>query len=212
MDDSPTKDGRLSGSENTRAALLRAGEQLFARHGFQGAGLSALTREAKANKAAVSYHFGGKRGLYDAVLDQSGKRFAGLFDELIARDPNDDLDGFMAHVWSRIRAESTHARIVLRAVLDDGRPPENVVWMRAERLPEACARVAPLFGVAPQRLRLIAVALNLLASRFAVVDDDELCALTGAADIEAANRVVVELLTDVARSYLADQQRSAGEG
>lgn len=195
------RDGRLVRSEQTRAALLAAAADAFARSGYGGTSLSTIYRAAGANAAAISYHFGGKRALYDAVLAESGKRFGALFDALVEEGLS-DLDRFMTLTWSRIRAESIHARIVLRAVLDDGGPPESVVWMRSERLPAACARIAPLLGLDEAALRMLAISMNLLCSRFAVVDDAELCALTGAESVAEADRVVVEHLTTLVRGFL----------
>src|SRR4030095_5227128 len=56
------------GSVATRDALLAAGTRLFARRGFDGASLEAIARLARANKAMISYYFGGKEGLYRALL------------------------------------------------------------------------------------------------------------------------------------------------
>ena len=56
--------------EDTREKLLDAAEQLFAEHGISGTTLRALTRSAKVNLAAVHYHFGGKEGLLDAVVER----------------------------------------------------------------------------------------------------------------------------------------------
>lgn len=53
----------------TKAALIAAAEQLFAAHGFSGATLDMLAAEAGCNKALVSYYFGSKEGLYDAVIE-----------------------------------------------------------------------------------------------------------------------------------------------
>ena len=66
---------RNSGTEraapaDTRAALLSAARRLFARRGFAGASVRAITKEARVNLGAVTYHFGSKHALYDAVLDQ----------------------------------------------------------------------------------------------------------------------------------------------
>jgi AcrR family transcriptional regulator len=55
-------------SPSTADALLRAAHQLFARHGYEGASVRAITREAGANLGAVTYHFGSKEALYEAVL------------------------------------------------------------------------------------------------------------------------------------------------
>jgi TetR/AcrR family transcriptional regulator len=54
--------------EATREALLLAGTQLFAERGYDGAALSAIADKAGINKAMVSYHFGGKRKLYAAIV------------------------------------------------------------------------------------------------------------------------------------------------
>lgn len=53
---------------NTRTALLAAGRELFAAHGYRGASIRAITRKAGANLGAVTYHFGSKEALYGAVL------------------------------------------------------------------------------------------------------------------------------------------------
>jgi len=53
----------------TRARLIRAGEELFARDGVQGAKLSDIVREAgQRNDSAVGYHFGSRQGLLAAIV------------------------------------------------------------------------------------------------------------------------------------------------
>jgi AcrR family transcriptional regulator len=52
----------------TPDALIRAGRSLFARRGYDGCSVRAITHEAGANLGAITYHFGNKRGLYDAVV------------------------------------------------------------------------------------------------------------------------------------------------
>ncbi len=55
----------------TREALLSAGADLFAQRGFDGATIGRIARLAKANTAMISYYFGGKKGLYHAILTDS---------------------------------------------------------------------------------------------------------------------------------------------
>jgi AcrR family transcriptional regulator len=57
-------------SEDTRERLLNAAEQLFAERGISGTTVRALSKAAKVNLAAVHYHFGGKEGLLDAVVER----------------------------------------------------------------------------------------------------------------------------------------------
>jgi len=47
---------------------MRAGTELFATHGFDGVSVEAIADKAGVNKAMISYHFGGKRGLHTAIL------------------------------------------------------------------------------------------------------------------------------------------------
>lgn len=55
--------------EGTRAALLEAATRVFGRDGFHAATTKAIAHEAGANQALISYHFGGKEGLYTAVVE-----------------------------------------------------------------------------------------------------------------------------------------------
>lgn len=55
----------------TRARLLRAGEQRFARDGVAGAKISDIVRDAgQRNDSAVGYHFGSRQGLLAAIVDK----------------------------------------------------------------------------------------------------------------------------------------------
>ncbi|QTI67813.1 TetR/AcrR family transcriptional regulator [Gordonia polyisoprenivorans] len=55
-------------TETTRRRLLDAGTRQFAAHGFAGARLDAIGRDAEVNKERVYRYFGDKRGLFTAVL------------------------------------------------------------------------------------------------------------------------------------------------
>lgn len=63
---------QMSGSSDpTRKRLLVAARRVFARKGFSGASVREITSAAEANLGAVTYHFGSKQGLYDAVLEDA---------------------------------------------------------------------------------------------------------------------------------------------
>jgi AcrR family transcriptional regulator len=59
-------------TENTKTRrkdrILDAAEALFAKHGFEGVSMRMVADGAGVDLALASYHFGSKRGLFDAVL------------------------------------------------------------------------------------------------------------------------------------------------
>jgi len=60
---------RVHDTVATRAALTGAATQLFGERGFDGVRVEHIARRAGVNKAMISYHFGGKQGLYGAILE-----------------------------------------------------------------------------------------------------------------------------------------------
>lgn len=54
----------------TRAKLLGAAGHMFAERGYQGTTVRDICSRAGVNVALVNYYFGGKQGLYSAVLHQ----------------------------------------------------------------------------------------------------------------------------------------------
>lgn len=62
---------RAKTDRETRERLLRASERLFADRGFKKVTVREICRTARANVAAVNYHFGDKLGLYREVLQSA---------------------------------------------------------------------------------------------------------------------------------------------
>lgn len=61
---------RSSRGEATRDRLIEAGFGQFSERGYGGVTTRQLSAAAGANLAAIAYHFGGKKGLYHAVLER----------------------------------------------------------------------------------------------------------------------------------------------
>jgi AcrR family transcriptional regulator len=66
---SDAKDQTSAGrGDATREALVAAAIDVFGRDGFNAASTRAISRAAGVNQALISYHFGGKPGLYLATI------------------------------------------------------------------------------------------------------------------------------------------------
>jgi AcrR family transcriptional regulator len=59
----PTRPSRV-----TRQKIIKAAARIFAENGYHGTSIRSIVAKADVNQAAISYHFGGKEGLYRAVL------------------------------------------------------------------------------------------------------------------------------------------------
>jgi AcrR family transcriptional regulator len=67
----PAAKGFSRADHETRERLLTAAERLFADRGFKKVTVREICRAARANVAAVNYHFGDKLGLYREVLQSA---------------------------------------------------------------------------------------------------------------------------------------------
>ncbi|GJL91717.1 TetR/AcrR family transcriptional regulator [Hyphococcus sp.] len=107
-------------ADATKAALIRAGEALFASRGFAGTTMDMIAAEAKANKALVSYYFGSKEGLFHAVI-------ASLVDDVVhdvkehMTGDDDPIQNFCAYIESlsqAIGSRPAFSAILLRGYVD----------------------------------------------------------------------------------------------
>ncbi|MBI5867222.1 MAG: TetR/AcrR family transcriptional regulator [candidate division Zixibacteria bacterium] len=87
----------MNESQSTLNALIVAARALFARNGYEGTSIKAITTRAKANLGAVTYHFGTKEQLYHAVLRSVGEPFMELL-LAAAAQPGSPLDRIEAFV------------------------------------------------------------------------------------------------------------------
>lgn len=106
----------------TREALLAAGTELFAARGFDGARIDAIARRAGVNKAMISYHFGGKQGLYNAILHHTLGTAYARFGEIRAPGAADRrLRRFVEIFAETVTERPAFPAMMLRELLAGGR-------------------------------------------------------------------------------------------
>lgn len=106
---------------NTRAAIKTAGAELFATCGYRSTGVRDIADAAGCNVALVSYHFGGKGGLYDEILSDAvteARQLASEGDLRSSAYPEREL----VRVLARALATQKHlAPMILREQMDPQR-------------------------------------------------------------------------------------------
>src|SRR5437870_11516411 len=153
----------------TRRRLLEAAGEVFAEHGFRDATIREICERAKANIAAVHYHFGDKEELYAAVFTYARSCAVAIFDGQVPST---------ASAEERLRV---FVRAVLTRFFDEGRP----AWLGKLVAQEMIDPTKVLDGLVSERIRpnherLKTIARELLGAE---VDDEvlRLCAFSVAA-------------------------------
>jgi AcrR family transcriptional regulator len=100
----------------TREALIAAGRQLFAAHGFADTALEAIVRTAGVTRGALYHHFADKTELFAAVFEQVEGEVAAQMGEAIAASGQTDPVEVMrlgAGFWLDACSDPEVQRIVL---------------------------------------------------------------------------------------------------
>lgn len=100
--------------EESRAAILQAAAQEFAREGIAGARTDSIARSAHVNKALLYYYFKDKEALYRAVLDHV---FSGLAETINAAfesnlPPREKILAYVGAHFDYIANHALYPRIV----------------------------------------------------------------------------------------------------
>ncbi len=101
---------------------MSAGMKAFAAAGFDGARVEEIAAAAGVNKALISYHFGGKQGLFAAIVEgmlaEVHRRIAALRE---SGEPADQRLREFVRVWGDLAAERPDfPPMVLRELLSGG--------------------------------------------------------------------------------------------
>jgi AcrR family transcriptional regulator len=115
--------------DTTRTALLDAGRRLFARRGYDGTSVRDIAREASANLGAVTYHFGSKRGLYEAVLKEGLTPVVDSVGEAAHGEgtPMERLEAVIEVFFAYMLTHPELPRLLLQEVTAGKQPPAEIV-------------------------------------------------------------------------------------
>jgi TetR/AcrR family transcriptional regulator len=78
---------------DARNAIMSAALEVFAAHGFHGAGTRAIAVQAGVSQPLLNHHFGGKEGLWRAVGERITSDFIAFMSEVV--DPTQHSDAGM---------------------------------------------------------------------------------------------------------------------
>jgi len=116
-------------AESTRRRILDVATALFAERGLRGVGVREICNLAGANQGAVSYHFGGKRQLYRAVLREATSRMVGALASTVPHPPatpagqspfGDSLVSMLRRIDAVLEEDRDLVRLLTRDLADGG--------------------------------------------------------------------------------------------
>jgi len=115
-------------AEARRQAVLETACRVFSRSSYRGATTAEITREAGISEPILYRHFGSKRDLYLACLDEAWGSFRAFCEAAVAADPDKCLgaiaDAYMAKgkkirvvdLWIQALNEASEDRVIAAAV------------------------------------------------------------------------------------------------
>ncbi len=107
-------------TEAARDRLLESATRLFAASGYDVTSVRDITTAAGTNLNAVNYYFGGKRGLYEAVMEREVARARSFTNGLTRATPNDPIEARLESVVLRLLTFfiSSHSSLPRLAALE----------------------------------------------------------------------------------------------
>ena len=136
--------GRRRDATATREALLTAGAELFAERGYDGVPVALIAARARVNKAMISYHFGGKRALYLAIVTATfGDIIAGVERLAASARPASEVLREMVALFGEMatRRYPHFCAMMLREVVAGGKHLEPALIDHPARLLSAVQRI-----------------------------------------------------------------------
>jgi AcrR family transcriptional regulator len=134
--------GRPKGEARTvvRTQLLSSARELFMRYGFRAVSARQIATHAGVNSAMVRYYFGGKRGLFEAMLEQFRAPTLQRFRDSLATQGGADIFELLTAHARHTAANAWVAGLVAREVL----PPDGALRQSMSR--EMAQTIVPMIA------------------------------------------------------------------
>lgn len=132
----PLSSAGTDSSATTRAALIGAATPLFADEGFEATRIRDIADRAKANIAAINYHFGSKMGLYQAVMKAQSEQMIANFPletaETANATPEERLQWLVRNILRRVLGSDEKERPTRMCVREFVEPTEALDFLVKE--------------------------------------------------------------------------------
>ena len=125
-----SRDSTVAGG--SRARILDGAAEEFAAAGFAGARIDRIARRTRLNVRMIYYHFGSKKGVYRAVLENIYEQMSAILEALPTSAPSRALDAFSAYV-DLLTEHPRFADVLVRELLD-GAKHLKALWKERPEL------------------------------------------------------------------------------
>ncbi|TQN37570.1 TetR family transcriptional regulator [Blastococcus colisei] len=153
---------RMTG-EQRRRQLLDVGRELFAQRGFEATSVEELAAHADVSKPVVYEHFGGKEGLYGAVVDREMQALLDRFTSALSvpRPPREMLESAALVLLDYIEEDTDGFRVLTRDApgQSGGASFSSLIGELARKVEHILAREFGARGYDPRLAQLYSQAL-----------------------------------------------------
>jgi len=193
-----------------REKLLDVALKLFSEKGYDAVSIREIARAAKVNAANISYHFGGKLGLYKEIVSLQLEDRKKIFAEIIASNKHSPKDKVICRIkkLSKVAASNREFKnLIFRALLSETDKKVKCI-IRDQYLPPLCESLLDLLKdckisskysfMTPHRIAMFSLSVRYFWFLFAD-DFKKACPIADSGDEirEEANQFVIDLLNEI---------------
>lgn len=149
---------------NSRVRILEGAADEFAAAGFAGARIDRIARRTRFNVRMIYYHFGSKKGLYRAVLENIYEQMSRILEALPPSAPNRTLEAFGMYI-DLLTEHPRFADVLVRELLDGAKHLKSLWKERPELFKQihVHARALVEHGIAAGELKPLDPALTVMS-------------------------------------------------